>query len=154
MPEPATTVSFPITLRHEHRLLFTRDVFAVENLVLAGLLTPRESGENVRALVFWDAGLAAAFPELAEKITHWFANHCEQVRLAAPPIMVAGGEPAKNDFGQLEKIWSAINAAGLCRHSYIVAVGGGAMLDMVGFAASRSCACRPRASARPTAGLG
>jgi 3-dehydroquinate synthase len=56
--------------------------------------------------------------------------------LAAPPVALAGGEQVKNDFAQLEGIWAAINAAGLCRHSYIVAVGGGAVLDLVGFAAA------------------
>ncbi len=34
MAAPTDTVSFPITLRHDHRLVFTRDVFAPENRVL------------------------------------------------------------------------------------------------------------------------
>jgi 3-dehydroquinate synthase len=49
---------------------------------------------------------------------------------------VPGGERVKNDFHQLEQVWSAINAAGLDRHSYVLALGGGAVLDMVGFAAA------------------
>ncbi len=136
MPDQPDSVSFPITLRHEHRLFFTRDVFAEDNLVLAGVLTPREPGENVRALVFWDAGLAAAFPGIGEKMARWFAARGDQVRLAAAPVGVAGGEAVKNDFHALEKVWAAINDAGLCRHSYVIAVGGGAVLDLVGFAAA------------------
>ncbi len=136
MPERSDPVSFPIILSHEHRVIFTRDVFAPANAVLADVLTPREAGESVRAMVFFDEGLAAAFPDLAEKITRWFETQADRVRLAATPIAVPGGEAVKNDFGQLERTWAAINAAGLCRHSYVVAVGGGAMLDMVGFAAA------------------
>ncbi len=136
MAELSSTVSFPITLQHEHRVIFTRDVFAEANLVLADVLTPREPGESVRALVFWDAGLESAFPKMAEKIARWFAARGERVRLAAAPIAVPGGEGVKNDFHQLEKIWQAINAAGLCRHSYVIALGGGAVLDMVGFGAA------------------
>jgi 3-dehydroquinate synthase len=136
MPDQADHISFPITLRHEHRLIFTRDVFAVENPTLANLLTPREPGENVRAMVFWDAGLAKSFPTLAEQVVQWFAARSDRFRLAAPPITVPGGEAVKNDFHQLEKVWSAINAAGMCRHSYVIAVGGGAVLDMVGFGAA------------------
>ena len=136
MPDRPDNISFPITLRHDHRLIFTRDVFAENNSVLADLLTPREPGENVRAMVFWDAGLATSFPNLADKIARWFAARPEQVRLAAAPVSVPGGEGVKNDFHQLEGGWKAINAAGMCRHSYIIAVGGGAVLDMVGFAAS------------------
>ena len=129
-------ISFPITLRHEHRLIFTRDVFAENNEALAELLTPRESGENVRALVFLDAGVVAAFPELARKIERWFGARPNRPRLAAAPIVVPGGEAVKNDFRQLEQAWSAINAAGMDRHSYVLAIGGGAVLDMVGFAAA------------------
>jgi 3-dehydroquinate synthase len=99
-------------------------------------LTPREPQENVRVLVFWDAGLASAFPGMAEKIARWFAARGDRMRLVADPICVPGGEGVKNEFRQLEHAWSAINAAGMCRHSYVIAVGGGAVLDMVGFAAA------------------
>lgn len=136
MSDRTDIVSFPVTLRHEHRLIFTHDVFGPDNLVLADVLTPREPGESVRAMVFWDEGLQTAFPGIGQKITAWFAARGERFRLAAPPIPVTGGEAVKNDFKQLEHVWSAINAAGLCRHSYVIAVGGGAVLDMVGFAAA------------------
>jgi 3-dehydroquinate synthase len=136
MPDSRDIVSFPITLQHEHRLVFTRDVFGEGNTVLADVLTPREPGESVRAMVFWDVGLESAFPGLGGKITRWFAAQGERVRLAAEPIALPGGEPVKNDFHQLERVWAAINAAGLCRHSYVIAVGGGAVLDMVGFGAA------------------
>jgi 3-dehydroquinate synthase len=135
MAEPSDHVSFPITLRHEHRLIFTRDVFAPGNLTLADALTPREPGEQVRALVVWDGGLEKPFPGFKDRIVKWFSARGEAVRLAADPITLAGGETVKNDFHQLEQLWSAIERARLCRHSYIVAIGGGAVLDLVGFAA-------------------
>jgi 3-dehydroquinate synthase len=136
MPDRHDTFSFPITLRHEHRLIFTRDVFAEGNAVLADLLTPPEAGENVRALVFFDAGVQRAFPDLVAKIERWFATRSDRFRLAAAPIGLPGGEGVKNDFHALEGVWSAINAAGMDRHSYVLALGGGAVLDMVGFAAA------------------
>lgn len=136
MPDRPDNVSFPITLRYEHRVIFTRDVFAESNRVLADLLTPREPGEDVRAMVFVDSGVQKTMPDLPQRIERWFAAHRDCVQLAAAPIVVPGGEGVKNDFRQLEKVWSAINAAGLDRHSYILAVGGGAVLDMVGFAAA------------------
>lgn len=136
MAEPYDHVSFPIILRHEHRLMFTRDVFAAENSTLADVLTPRETGEHVRALVVWDGGLEKAFPGFEARMAGWFSAHSDTVRLAADPIALAGGEVVKNDFDQLERLWSAIERAKLCRHSYVVAVGGGAVLDLVGFAAA------------------
>jgi 3-dehydroquinate synthase len=136
MPERSDIVSHPITLRHDHRLIFTRDVFAPGNSTLADLLTPREPGETVRALVFVDDGVEAAFPGIKQKIAAWFRTQEARVKLAAAPIAVPGGEGVKNDFRQLEQVWSEINSAGMCRHSYVLAVGGGAVLDMVGFGAA------------------
>ena len=136
MPESFESLAFPIALRNEHRLIFTRDVFAPANPALAEALTPRETGEQVRALVFWDRGLEAPFPGFAAKISTWFAAYSATLELAAEPIGVEGGERVKNDFSQLEHIWKSIEAAGLCRHSYVVVVGGGAVLDLVGFAAA------------------
>lgn len=136
MAELTDTLSRSITLHYEHRLLFTRDVFAPENATLAKVLTPREPGEPVRVLVVWDAGLAEAFPGVEEKIRRWFAARSEALTLAGAPLAIAGGEQVKNDFRQLEAVWTAIEAARLCRHSYVVAVGGGAVLDLVGFAAA------------------
>jgi 3-dehydroquinate synthase len=129
-------VSFPITLQHEHRLIFTRDVFAPDNDTLANLLTPREPGGKARAVVFWDAGLGTAFPDLAEKMTRWFGARAERVSLEAAPVALSGGEAVKNDFHQLERVWQVINEAKLCRHSFVIAIGGGAVIDMVGFAAA------------------
>ena len=54
MPDRPDIVSFPITLQHGHRGIFTRDVFASRNETLADLLTPREPGGVARAIVFWD----------------------------------------------------------------------------------------------------
>jgi 3-dehydroquinate synthase len=136
MPASPDTFSFPITLQHDHRLLFTRDVFAPGNDTLASVLTPREPGENVRALVFVDAGLQTPFPSLLADIKRWFGERAERVRLAGAPVLVSGGEQTKNDFRQLEQVWSAINTTGMCRHSYVLAIGGGAVLDMVGLGAA------------------
>src|SRR3954470_24100418 len=120
MSDRPDNISLPITLRHEHRLIFTRDVFAEANPVLADVLTPREPDESVRAMVFWDAGLISAFPSIGTKIARWFAARGDRVRLAAEPIAVPGGEGVKNDFHQLETVWSSLNAAGMCRHSYVI----------------------------------
>src|SRR5689334_15607770 len=102
MPDRTDHISFPITVRQEHRLIFTRDVFGENNSVLADLLTPREPGESVRVMVFWDAGLSSAFPDMGARIARWFATRTDRVQLAAEPIAVPGGEGVKNDFHQLE----------------------------------------------------
>jgi 3-dehydroquinate synthase len=47
-----------------------------------------------------------------------------------------GGESLKNDENCLHRIYGDIESRKICRHSYIVAIGGGALLDTVGFAAA------------------
>ncbi|MBI4622603.1 MAG: 3-dehydroquinate synthase [Verrucomicrobia bacterium] len=136
MTDRSDILSFPITVRHEHRLIFTRDVFAPENTALADVLTPREPGGTARAVVFWDGGLEAAFPGFAERMSRWFAARTDRVCLEAEPVALPGGEAVKNDSHQLERAWATINAAKLCRHSFVIVLGGGAVLDMVGFAAA------------------
>jgi 3-dehydroquinate synthase len=50
--------------------------------------------------------------------------------------VIQGGEASKNDFRLVEQCWRAINEAALDRHSYVFVIGGGAVLDLVCFAAS------------------
>ena len=56
--------------------------------------------------------------------------------LAAPVQVVCGGEQSKNDWSVYESVLRTIHEAAICRHSYVLAIGGGAMLDVLGFAAA------------------
>ncbi len=56
--------------------------------------------------------------------------------LTRPAQRIAGGEKCKIDESISERILQDINEDALDRRSYIVAVGGGAVLDAVGFAAA------------------
>jgi 3-dehydroquinate synthase len=62
--------------------------------------------------------------------------HADAVELAAPPLVVPGGEAIKNHEGPVDEIRSAIDVHGVDRHSYVVVIGGGAVLDAVGYAAA------------------
>jgi 3-dehydroquinate synthase len=126
----------PIAVPNTHRLIFTRNVFAPDNPVLADQLTPREPGGRARAVIFWDGGLEFAFPGIDRRIAAWFKAQEQRIELLAPPVSLPGGEVVKNDFQHLQRVWSVINETKLCRHSFVIVLGGGAMLDMVGFAAS------------------
>jgi 3-dehydroquinate synthase len=116
---------------------FTRDVFAPDNDCLATALRGTSQGRASRALVYVDAGVAASTPDLPRRIHSWFATHESQgVELAASPEIVSGGEVTKGDLAILDRVGTAITQHRLCRHSYVVIIGGGAVLDAVGCAAS------------------
>ncbi len=121
-----------ITVGFDYDVIFTRDVFAEDNHALAGVLGDGKS----RAVFFVDDGLVAHWPQLADAIEKWCARHADSVELAAPVQLVPGGERIKNDLDILDRFGALAAEIGLDRHSYVVIVGGGAVLDAVGFAAS------------------
>jgi 3-dehydroquinate synthase len=73
---------------------------------------------------------------LTEAITSYVAHHHDRLALSAPVLSLPGGEQVKNDPDHVTQVLDAINAGALCRHSYLIAIGGGALLDVAGFAAA------------------
>lgn len=125
-----------IQLAFRYPVHFTTGVFAASNPLLRDLIARPGADGPARALVVVDDGVAGAHPALVESIAAYFQAHAPAVSLAGPVVMMPGGEQAKNDPGHLERLLEAVHAAALCRHSYLVAVGGGALLDVAGFAAA------------------
>ncbi|NRA37477.1 MAG: 3-dehydroquinate synthase [Planctomycetes bacterium] len=115
----------------------TSDVFSEDNHCLAEILHHPEDTRDARALVYVDSGVAQADPGLCERISRWFHVHQDHgVHLAAMPELIEGGEVLKNDMSIVDRVGQACLANKICRHSYIITIGGGAVLDAVGFAAS------------------
>jgi 3-dehydroquinate synthase len=83
-----------------------------------------------------DQGLSRHHPRLLGQIEAYCRRHRQRLTLAAPPLLAPGGEAVKNDSRQVDRLHQAIRDAGLCRHSFVVAVGGGAVIDMAGYAAA------------------
>lgn len=113
---------------------FTTGLFTAVNPLLRDL-TARADG-LARVLVVVDSGVERAHPDLSDAIRGYVAAHHGSMELAGPVLILPGGEQVKNDAAHVERLLGAIHAAALCRHSYLVAVGGGAVLDVAGFAAA------------------
>lgn len=125
------TFSVPYT----HRLRFTDDALSAGNPVLADVI---REGDRLpaKAIFFIDQDFADAWPNLPLDIRNYAAAHADAIRLAAPVQYVPGGEKCKNDPADLRRFLGHIDDAGICRQSYVVVIGGGAVLDAVGFAAA------------------
>ncbi|WP_300159278.1 3-dehydroquinate synthase [Solidesulfovibrio sp.] len=124
-----------IALDFEFPVLFTRDVFDPANPALLEAVERAGPGPHRLAAVV-DGGLAAADPGLGARFAAYCAAHADTFLLTAPPLVVAGGEGAKADFAVVEAVWKLIFEARLCRQSFLLVVGGGAVLDAAGFAAA------------------
>jgi len=60
----------------------------------------------------------------------------DRVNLIGGPTLIHGGEGVKNSPEIIQSLLGDINDTNLDRRSYIIAIGGGAMLDAAGYAAS------------------
>jgi 3-dehydroquinate synthase len=118
------------------RVFFTEDVFAPANLVLKTALGDAAGRASRQALVVLDESLAQARPELSGRIEDYFSAQADSVKLVCPPLVIEGGERAKNSPLHVAEIHSQIDRHHIDRHSYLIAVGGGALLDVAGFAAA------------------
>jgi 3-dehydroquinate synthase len=130
------TVIQRIAAQYDFPVVFTRDVFAPGNPVLKDTLARREPDKRHRALVVIDAGVADAHPQLPAAIARYFAAHPAALELVADALRVPGGEAAKNDLRHVLELVELTSRYGIDRHSYLIAIGGGAVLDMASFAAA------------------
>lgn len=126
-------LDIPFSVPFVHRLRTTQDV----------------CGEDLPELLSLLDGGAAGTPKVCLIAEHPVAESSERVRtleqalddshsvnLVAPVLLVDGGEDVKNDSCCVETVLGQINRHNLDRRSYLIAIGGGAMLDAVGYAAA------------------
>jgi 3-dehydroquinate synthase len=118
------------------RVYFTRKVFAAGNPLLGEILLNGETDREHRVLVVVDESLAQARPALVREIEGWFAAASNQLKLVCAPLVIEGGERTKNSLVHVSEVQSHIERYHIDRHSCVMAIGGGALLDMAGLAAA------------------
>ncbi len=122
---------YTIQLSIEHRIRFTKGSFESSNKMLEEVL---ETNGHAKVLVFLEKKVAEAFPLLAKKVKEYFIAaaglECTSVRV------LVGAEECKRNEIVLRAAWDAVEEDKIDRHSYIIAIGGGAFLDVIGFAAA------------------
>ena len=124
------------TVAYEYPVVFTRDLFAPANPAFTEALARVGSDHCQKAAVLIDAGLRPAHGDLPARICAYAAAHASVLALAAEPEFMPGGERCKNDPALLERLQRQLVELGLDRHAFVVAIGGGALLDLVGYAAA------------------
>jgi 3-dehydroquinate synthase len=124
------------TVVFEYPVAFTRGVFDHANRCLIDALRRREPLRRHRAAVVVDAGVADHWPRLTDAIQSYAAAHASHLELAAPPLVIPGGECCKNDTDRLSQLHAWLRNAAVDRQSFLIAIGGGALLDLAGFAAA------------------
>ena len=124
------------SVSYEYPVYFTDDVFGVDNLILEEALCELEPSREQRVVFFIDANVAAASRMLKERITGYVNARPGRLKLVCTPEVLAGGEHVKNDPALVERLQRRLCDLGMDRHAWVVCVGGGALLDLVGYAAA------------------
>ena len=123
-----------ISVPYQFPVAFVRGLFDPTNGLLAQVIARDELSKRHRCFFIVDEGLDG--DALRAAIKAYFDAHADQLELIADLMFVPGGEIVKKDLAYVERMLSAIHSHGIDRHSYVIAIGGGAVLDAVGLAAA------------------
>ena len=125
------------SVRFEYKIFFTENLFQPGNSVFNDFLQDQKT-DTVKKLFFVvDDGVASSHPHLLQDIHNYFSSG-NAVSLVSDMLIIPGGERAKNSDEYFQRIVKAIDQYGIDRHSYVAAIGGGSLLDLVGYAAAVS----------------
>jgi 3-dehydroquinate synthase len=131
-------LSQSFSVRFNYEVYFTAGIFNQTNTLFNDFLLGSGASASFRKILFVaDSGVIDAHPKLIDDIKNYFSLY-NTVQLVPNILIVPGGEGVKNDVAYFNQVVEAVNTYGIDRHSFIAAIGGGSVLDMVGYAAAVS----------------
>ena len=114
---------------------FTEDAFGGSD-VLSDTLRKVTGSDEPKVLIVADMNVVQRFEGLGSKIGRYVKDH--GIRLAGSPVVVGGGEKVKADNLQsVLRIVSEMLSAKIGRNDVVLAIGGGTILDIAGYAAAQ-----------------
>ena len=125
-----------IQVRFRYAVHFTSDLFRPSNPLFCDVVHEGNDPPPAKLLFVVDEGVYRHHPDLLYRIETYCREYPAILAPVRPPLLVPGGESVKNDPRHVAAVQAAIHQSGLCRHSFVVAVGGGAVIDMAGYAAA------------------
>ena len=112
------------------------NAFDETDATLADTLRECGEGEMPRVLLVADYNVVHYTEGLGSRIGHYFQAH--GIKLAGPAVILAGGEKIKNDNRQSAmRVARAAIETRIGRKDVLLAIGGGSVLDVAGFAAAQ-----------------
>ncbi|MFT4152784.1 3-dehydroquinate synthase [Parafilimonas sp.] len=119
----------------EYKVFFTSSLFRPSNNLFGKFIQDNREGAAQKILFVIDDKVVANHPQLLAQIAGYFKEH-NAIQLINDMLIIPGGEQSKNDRQSFDRIVNAVNLHGIDRHSYLAAIGGGAVLDVAGYAAA------------------
>lgn len=122
-------------VQYDYQLYFTSGLFALENQMFVNLIADYKDFEPVKLLFVLDDGVKHHHPTLIPQIEDYCKAHRQTIKYTET-LVLPGGEQVKNSDKAIESVLKGVNDNKICRHSFVVVIGGGAVIDMVGYAAA------------------
>ncbi|MBY5957221.1 3-dehydroquinate synthase [Membranicola marinus] len=124
---------------YQYEIHFTSDLFAIENPLVREYFSQHKKlkGQKPKVLFMIDQGVVDHHPDLSTRIGLYF-DTVDGVECINKKYIFPGGEQVKNSRKDQDAMLQAIDEHGIDRHSYVIGIGGGALLDAVGYAAAIS----------------
>lgn len=123
---------------YEFPVCFTEDVFNKNNELFLDIIRKKEKNKRHNIIFFIDEGITKHYDGLITELKQYINEYDKYLHLVTDPILVPGGEKIKSDLYFIEQIQESINQFNIDRHSYVIAIGGGAVLDAIGLVAATS----------------
>lgn len=127
------------TVPYRYEIHFTNHLFAMENPLLRDYFAQQMMLKDQKSKVLFmiDQGVVDHHPDLMDRIEAYF-DSITVVEQIKKMYVLPGGEQVKNSRELMTQMLEAIDKHGIDRHSYVIGIGGGAVLDAVGYAAAIS----------------
>lgn len=126
------TIQQTFKVEYHHKLYFTHQLFECSNTLFSDILNSYNTS-RVKVLFIVDEGVVHTHPFLTEQIEVYCEQYKTQIELKSI-ISIPGGEQVKIGTDHLNTVLNGINDYNICRHSFVAVIGGGAVIDMVGYA--------------------
>ncbi|WP_422079469.1 3-dehydroquinate synthase [Ulvibacterium sp.] len=123
------------TVTYTYKLHFTQKLFGTHNTLFRDVFEGYKKNGRVKAFFVIDKGVHEHHPDLDREIKDYCIAYPDTIQYTGS-LIIEGGEQCKNDPGNVTSILEKINTNSICRHSFVVVIGGGAIIDMVGYAAA------------------
>jgi len=132
-----TALDSDVRLAFAHRVRFTRGALDATNPALRDVFRDDPAAASRRAVIVIDDGVARAHSgKLESALRAYFAAHAAAMPAIVDIVTVPGGEPAKHDPRVADLVIDLVERHKIDRKSFVIAIGGGAVLDAVGFGAA------------------
>lgn len=122
-------------VEYNYHLHFTQHLFQKDNPLFNTIFKNYGKGSSVKILFVVDEEVVRSHQYLLQDIKEYCKNFASQIQYR-DALVIPGGEQVKHSVTSLDQVLQGINNAKICRHSFVVVIGGGALIDMVGYAAA------------------